>query len=129
MSRRSRPRFVPFRPLRRQIRMPVWADVGLRLAAAFGVLGFIDDYAKVTKQTSAGLTSKQKLLAQTVVGFKDIERMPPRLASLAVAVATFTAGCFALALADPRIAPQSGGALRSVRPAPIRPKPARHGRP
>lgn len=42
----------------------------------------------------------EKLLAQTVVGFKDIERMPPRLASLAVAVATFSAGCFALALAD-----------------------------
>ncbi len=42
----------------------------------------------------------EKLLAQTVVGFKDIERMPPRLASLAVAGATFTAGCFALALAD-----------------------------
>ena len=37
------------------------------VTAAFGVLGFIDDYAKVTKQTSAGLTSKQKLLAQTVV--------------------------------------------------------------
>ena len=34
---------------------------------AFGVLGFIDDYAKVTKQTSAGLTSKQKLAAQLVV--------------------------------------------------------------
>ena len=47
----------------------------------------------------------EKLLAQTVVGFKDIERMPPRLASLAVSVATFTAGCFALALADP----DSGG--------------------
>ncbi len=42
----------------------------------------------------------EKLLAQTVVGFKDIERMPPRLASLAVAIATFTAGIFALALAD-----------------------------
>ena len=37
------------------------------MTAAFGVLGFIDDYAKVTKQTSAGLTSKQKLLAQAVV--------------------------------------------------------------
>ena len=37
------------------------------VTAAFGVLGFIDDYAKVTKQTSAGLTSKQKLAAQTVV--------------------------------------------------------------
>jgi phospho-N-acetylmuramoyl-pentapeptide-transferase len=37
------------------------------VTAAFGVLGFIDDYAKVTKQTSAGLTSKQKLLAQVIV--------------------------------------------------------------
>ena len=37
------------------------------VTAAFGVLGFIDDYAKVTKQTSAGLTSKQKLAAQIVV--------------------------------------------------------------
>jgi len=37
------------------------------VTAAFGVLGFIDDYAKVTKQTSAGLTSKQKLIAQVIV--------------------------------------------------------------
>ena len=37
------------------------------MTAAFGVLGFIDDYAKVTKQTSAGLSSKQKLLAQTAI--------------------------------------------------------------
>lgn len=37
------------------------------VTAAFGVLGFVDDYAKVSKQTSAGLTSKQKLLAQLVV--------------------------------------------------------------
>ena len=42
----------------------------------------------------------EKLLAQTVVGFKDIERMPPRLASFAIAVATITAGIYALALAD-----------------------------
>lgn len=42
----------------------------------------------------------EKLLAQTVVGFKDIERMPPRLASLAVSIATFAAGVYALALAD-----------------------------
>jgi hypothetical protein len=43
----------------------------------------------------------QKLLAQTVVGFRDIERMPPRLMSLAVAIATFAAGVVALSLADP----------------------------
>jgi hypothetical protein len=42
----------------------------------------------------------EKLLAQTVVGFKDIERMPPRLASFAIALATFAAGIYALALAD-----------------------------
>lgn len=42
----------------------------------------------------------EKLLAQTVVGFRDIERMPPRLASLAVSIATLAAGVHALALAD-----------------------------
>lgn len=42
----------------------------------------------------------EALLAQTVVGFEGIERMPPRLASFAVAVATLVAGVFALALAD-----------------------------
>lgn len=49
----------------------------------------------------------EKLLAQTVVGFKNIERMPPRLASFAVAIAAFAAGMFALALADH----DSGGLL------------------
>lgn len=42
----------------------------------------------------------EKLLAQTVVGLKDIERMPPRLASFAVSLATLAAGIIALALAD-----------------------------
>lgn len=42
----------------------------------------------------------EKLLAQTVVGFRDIERMPPRLASFTVAVLTLAAGIIALALAD-----------------------------
>ena len=42
----------------------------------------------------------EKLLAQTVVGFEGIERMPPRLASFAVAAATLAAGIIALALAD-----------------------------
>ena len=42
----------------------------------------------------------EKLLAQTVVGFRDIERMPPRLASFAVSLATLAAGVFGLALAD-----------------------------
>lgn len=42
----------------------------------------------------------EKLLAQTVVGLKDIEHMPPRIASLAVSMATLAAGILALALAD-----------------------------
>ena len=42
----------------------------------------------------------EKLLAQTVVGTRDIERMPPRLTSLAVAVGTLVAGVLALSLAD-----------------------------
>lgn len=43
---------------------------------------------------------EEKLLAQTVVGFRNIERMPPRWASFAVAVATLAAGVIALSLAD-----------------------------
>ncbi|KKB80454.1 hypothetical protein VW35_06150 [Devosia soli] len=49
----------------------------------------------------------EKLLAQTVVGFKDIERMPPRLASFAIALVTIFAAVYALALADH----DSGGLL------------------
>lgn len=43
---------------------------------------------------------EEKLLAQTVVGLRDIERMPPKLVSFAVAVTTLAAGLLALALAD-----------------------------
>jgi hypothetical protein len=52
----------------------------------------------------------EKLLAQTVVGFEGIERMPPRLASFAVAVVTLVAGIIALALADH----ESGGLALSL---------------
>ncbi len=47
----------------------------------------------------------EKLLAQTVVGFDNIEKMPPKLASLGVAIVVLAAGVLALALADP----ESGG--------------------
>lgn len=33
----------------------------------YGALGFIDDYAKVTKQTSAGLSGPQKLIVQSII--------------------------------------------------------------
>jgi phospho-N-acetylmuramoyl-pentapeptide-transferase len=52
----------------------LWADlrnvhvwVVLLVTGSFGVLGFMDDYAKVTKQTTAGLSSVQKLIAQFIV--------------------------------------------------------------
>lgn len=52
----------------------LWADLSnlyvwvvLFVTASYGLLGFIDDYAKVTKQSSAGLSSIQKLVAQFAV--------------------------------------------------------------
>ena len=49
----------------------LWADltnlyvwVVLMVTAGYGALGFLDDYAKVTKQTTAGLSGRQKLVAQ-----------------------------------------------------------------
>jgi phospho-N-acetylmuramoyl-pentapeptide-transferase len=43
----------------------VWVVLGVTLG--YGALGFLDDYAKVTKQTSAGLTSIQKLIFQFLI--------------------------------------------------------------
>ncbi|MDB5455022.1 MAG: phospho-N-acetylmuramoyl-pentapeptide-transferase, partial [Caulobacter sp.] len=52
----------------------LWADlrnihvwVVLGITGGYGILGFLDDYAKVTKQTSAGLSSVQKLVAQFII--------------------------------------------------------------
>ena len=52
----------------------LWADltnvyvwVVLGVTVGYGILGFIDDYAKVTKQTSAGLSGKQKLFFQFLI--------------------------------------------------------------
>src|SRR5664279_2828916 len=45
----------------------VWiAIVGL---LGYGWIGFLDDYAKVTKQRNLGLTGKRKLLYQFIMGF------------------------------------------------------------
>ncbi|ATQ43803.1 phospho-N-acetylmuramoyl-pentapeptide-transferase [Caulobacter mirabilis] len=43
----------------------VW--VVLMVTLAYGVLGFMDDYDKVTKQTTAGVSGKMKLLIQGLV--------------------------------------------------------------
>ena len=52
----------------------LWADlkniyvwVVLMVTAAYGGLGFMDDYEKVTKQTVAGVSSRMKLLVQFLV--------------------------------------------------------------
>ncbi|HVY33686.1 MAG TPA: phospho-N-acetylmuramoyl-pentapeptide-transferase [Caulobacteraceae bacterium] len=52
----------------------LWADlqnvyvwVVLLVTAAYGLLGFTDDYAKVTKQTTAGVSSEVKLIIQFIV--------------------------------------------------------------
>lgn len=52
----------------------LWADltnryvwVVLMVTASYGFLGFLDDYAKVTKQTSDGVSGKVKLIVQFVV--------------------------------------------------------------
>src|SRR5215813_8908929 len=54
----------------------LWADlrfpyVWIAMAAlvGFGYIGFLDDYAKVTKQRNLGLTGKRKLLYQFAMGF------------------------------------------------------------
>lgn len=43
----------------------------------------------------------QKSLAHTVAGFKDIERMPPRIMSAAVAIGILLAGLWALSMSSP----------------------------
>ncbi len=52
----------------------LWADLGniyvwimILVTAGYGLLGFLDDYAKVTKQTTAGVSGKVKLLFQTLI--------------------------------------------------------------
>jgi phospho-N-acetylmuramoyl-pentapeptide-transferase len=49
----------------------LWADLSnvnvwvvLMITTGYGILGFMDDYAKVTKQTTAGVSSQMKLLVQ-----------------------------------------------------------------
>src|ERR687891_1812391 len=38
----------------------------------FGLIGFVDDYSKMAKQRSLGLTGRQKLLAQLLVAVKGL---------------------------------------------------------
>ena len=73
----------------------LWADltnrfvwIVLGLTAGYGILGFIDDYQKVTQQDSAGISAKSKLFWQTVL-------------AVGVAVAIYTSPAFDGELAVP----------------------------
>ena len=57
----------------------------------------------------------ETLLAQTVVGTRDIQHMPPRLASFVIALALLVTGILALALADH----DSGGIALSLLGVPL----------
>ena len=46
----------------------VWTAIGATLL--FGLIGFVDDYSKIAKQRSLGLTGRQKLLAQLLMAVR-----------------------------------------------------------
>ena len=48
----------------------VW--VGIAILVIFGAIGFVDDYVKVTKQTSNAMTAKMKLLLQFVTALAAV---------------------------------------------------------
>ncbi|MDB5470498.1 MAG: mraY [Caulobacter sp.] len=54
----------------------LWADLSsikvwvvIFVTGAYGLLGFLDDYQKVTKQTTAGVSGRMKILIQAAVAF------------------------------------------------------------
>jgi phospho-N-acetylmuramoyl-pentapeptide-transferase len=54
----------------------LWADLGNRyiwvvlfVTIAFALIGFLDDYIKIIKKSSDGLSSKQKILLQILFSF------------------------------------------------------------
>jgi len=53
----------------------LWADLGnsyvwvvLLVTTGFGAIGFVDDFLKLTRRSSKGMSARIKLLAQTLVG-------------------------------------------------------------
>jgi len=54
----------------------LWADLGNRyiwvvlfVTISFALIGFLDDYIKITKKSSDGLSSKQKIFLQVLFSF------------------------------------------------------------
>jgi len=68
----------------------VWAALGVTIA--FGVIGFLDDFMKVSKRDSSGLSGKLKILLQIVItvvtAFWIMRNLPPELRTV-VAVPFF----------------------------------------
>jgi phospho-N-acetylmuramoyl-pentapeptide-transferase len=78
----------------------LWADLGniyvwvvLMVTVAFGILGFMDDYAKVTRQTVAGLSGRMRLAIEAAIAVLAVFLMirfgqpSPEGASLSTSVA------------------------------------------
>jgi phospho-N-acetylmuramoyl-pentapeptide-transferase len=69
----------------------VWAVI--LVTAGYGVLGFTDDYAKVTKQSTAGVSGKIRLLMEAAIALAAVALMvifgtsPPETPELATSVA------------------------------------------
>ena len=61
----------------------IWAALGVTIS--YGIIGFLDDYLKVTRQDSNGLSAKLKLLLQAAVAlvaaFAITYQLPPALTS------------------------------------------------
>jgi phospho-N-acetylmuramoyl-pentapeptide-transferase len=75
----------------------LWADwfnlyvwIALLVTLGFGLLGFADDYLKLTKRDSRGLSGRRKLIAQAAIGF-----------AAATAIALLTGGRLGTGLAVP----------------------------
>jgi len=68
----------------------VWAALGVTIA--FGIIGFLDDFMKVSKRDSSGLSGKLKFLPQVVItvvtAFWIMRNLPPELRTV-VAVPFF----------------------------------------
>ena len=78
----------------------LWADLGniyvwvvLMVTVSFGALGFLDDYAKVTRQTTAGISGRMRLAVEAAIAVFAVFLMirfgqpPPGEASLSTSIA------------------------------------------
>ncbi len=78
----------------------LWADLSnvyvwavLMVTAGFGVIGFMDDYAKVTKQTTDGVSSRMRLVLEILISVAAVSLIvvygsnPPDVPHLSTSVA------------------------------------------